>query len=127
MIAQYTAAGIVSEMKRLAVPASVDSIPSSAMQEDHVSMGWAAGRKLRRAIDGLSRVLAIEILTASRGVAMRDPKASAATGPIIDLVNAASRGPGPDRFLSPEIDAVVALVQSGQILATAEKTTGTLD
>ncbi|MEE2814617.1 MAG: histidine ammonia-lyase, partial [Actinomycetota bacterium] len=56
MIAQYAAAGIVSELKRLAVPASVDSIPSSAMQEDHVSMGWAAARKLRRAIDGLSRV-----------------------------------------------------------------------
>src|SRR4030095_2715850 len=53
MIAQYTAAGIVSELKRLAVPASVDSIPSSAMQEDHVSMGWAAARKLRRAVDGL--------------------------------------------------------------------------
>ena len=127
MIAQYTAAGIVSELKRLAMPASVDSIPSSAMQEDHVSMGWAAGRKLGRAIDGLSRVLAIEILTASRGAALRDAQASAATAPIIDLVNAASGGPGPDRFLSPEIDAVVALVQSGQILATAEKTTGTLD
>ena len=55
MIAQYTAAGIVSELKRLASPASVDSIPSSAMQEDHVSMGWAAGRKLLRAIDGLAR------------------------------------------------------------------------
>ena len=53
MIAQYTAAGIVSELKRLAVPASVDSIPSSAMQEDHVSMGWAAARKLRRAVDGV--------------------------------------------------------------------------
>ncbi|MCF8546324.1 MAG: histidine ammonia-lyase [Microbacteriaceae bacterium] len=127
MIAQYTAAGIVSELKRLAMPASVDSIPSSAMQEDHVSMGWAAGRKLRRAIDGLSRVLAIELLTAARGAALRDAKASAATGPVVDLVNAASGGPGPDRFLSPEIDAVVALVQSGQILATAEKTTGTLD
>ena len=61
MIAQYTAAGIVSELKRLAVPASVDSIPSSAMQEDHVSMGWHAARKLRRALDGLTRVLAIEI------------------------------------------------------------------
>ncbi|MER2137238.1 MAG: histidine ammonia-lyase, partial [Arthrobacter sp.] len=55
MIAQYTQAGIVSELKRLAVPASVDSIPSSAMQEDHVSMGWAAGLKLRRALDGLAR------------------------------------------------------------------------
>ena len=58
MIAQYTAAGIVSELKRLAVPACVDSIPSSAMQEDHVSMGWHAARKLRRAVDGLTRVLA---------------------------------------------------------------------
>src|SRR5690606_35627411 len=48
MIAQYTQAAIVSELKRLAVPASVDSIPSSAMQEDHVSMGWSAARKLRR-------------------------------------------------------------------------------
>ncbi len=57
MIAQYTQAAIVSELKRLAVPASVDSIPSSAMQEDHVSMGWSAARKLRRAIDGLARVL----------------------------------------------------------------------
>ena len=70
MIAQYTAAGIVSELKRLAVPASVDSIPSSAMQEDHVSMGWAAARKLRRAVDGLARVLAIELLTATRGTAL---------------------------------------------------------
>jgi histidine ammonia-lyase len=127
MIAQYTAAGIVSEMKRLAVPASVDSIPSSAMQEDHVSMGWAAGRKLRRAIDGLSRVLAIELLSAARGAALRGVDASVATGPIIALVNTASGGPGPDRFLSPEIDAVVELVQSGQILATAEKTIGSLD
>ncbi|MCW2756584.1 MAG: hutH, partial [Nocardioidaceae bacterium] len=59
MIAQYTQAAIVSEMKRLAAPASVDSIPSSAMQEDHVSMGWSAARKLRRSVDGLTRVLAV--------------------------------------------------------------------
>ena len=127
MIAQYTAAGIVSELKRLAAPASVDSIPSSAMQEDHVSMGWSAGRKLRRAIDGLSRVLAIEILTAARGAALRDATGSPATQPVIDMVNKASGGPGADRFLSPEIDAVVELVQSGRILTTAEKTTGNLE
>jgi histidine ammonia-lyase len=66
MIAQYTQAAIVSELKRLAAPASVDSIPSSAMQEDHVSMGWSAARKLRRAVDGLTRVLAVELLTAHR-------------------------------------------------------------
>ena len=127
MIAQYTAAAIVSELKRLAAPASVDSIPSSAMQEDHVSMGWSAGRKLRRALDGLSRVLAIEILTAARGVALRNADASPATKPIVDLVNTATGGPGADRFLSPEIDAVVELVQSGRILATAEKSTGALN
>ena len=61
MIAQYTQAGLVSENKRLAVPACVDSIPSSAMQEDHVSMGWQAARKLRRAVDNLRRILAIEL------------------------------------------------------------------
>jgi histidine ammonia-lyase len=71
MIAQYTQAAIVSELKRLAAPASVDSIPTSAMQEDHVSMGWSAARKLRRSIDGLQRVLAIELMTAARGLEMR--------------------------------------------------------
>ena len=86
MIAQYTAAGIVSEMKRLAVPASVDSIPSSAMQEDHVSMGWAAARKLRRSVDGLTRVLAIELLTATRALDLRAPlEPAAATGAVRDL------------------------------------------
>ena len=73
MIAQYTQAAIVSELKRLAVPASVDSIPSSAMQEDHVSMGWSAARKLRRSVDGLTRVVAIEILTAARALDLRAP------------------------------------------------------
>ncbi len=71
MIAQYTQAAIVSELKRLAVPASVDSIPSSAMQEDHVSMGWSAARKLRRSVDGLTRVVAIELMTAARGLELR--------------------------------------------------------
>ncbi len=127
MIAQYTAAGIVSELKRLAVPASVDSIPSSAMQEDHVSMGWAAGRKLRTAIDGLSRVLAIEILTACRGIALRSVSPSPANRPVVDIVNGVTGGPGPDRFLSPAIEAVVDLVQSGRILSTTEAVTGALD
>src|ERR671917_320787 len=86
MIAQYTAAGIVSELKRLAVPASVDSIPSSAIQEDHVSMGWHAARKLRTAVDGLTRVLAIEILTAARALDLRAPlEPAAATGAVRDL------------------------------------------
>jgi histidine ammonia-lyase len=118
MIAQYTAAGIVSELKRLAVPASVDSIPSSAMQEDHVSMGWHAARKLRRSIDGLTRVLAIEVLTAARALDLRAPlEPAAATGAVRDAVRAAGvAGPGPDRHLSPEIEAVVRLVDDGSLL-----------
>lgn len=127
MIAQYTAAGIVSELKRLAAPASVDSIPSSAMQEDHVSMGWAAGRKLRRAVDGLARVLAIEILTASRGAELRAPlEQGPATGAVTAALREAVAGPGPDRHLSPEIEAAVALVASGALADAAERVLGPL-
>ena len=128
MIAQYTAAGIVSELKRLAAPASVDSIPSSAMQEDHVSMGWAAARKLRRSLDGLGRVLAIEIMTAARGAELRAPLVPGpATGAVLAAVREVAEGPGPDRYLSPEIEAVVTLVQEGRILAAAEAVTGPLN
>lgn len=81
MIAQYTAAGIVSEMKRNAVPASVDSIPSSAMQEDHVSMGWAAARKLRRSIPAFARVLAVELLCSCRSFDFRKPYRPGAAAP----------------------------------------------
>jgi histidine ammonia-lyase len=118
MIAQYTAAGIVHELKRLAVPASVDSIPSSAMQEDHVSMGWHAARKLRRALDGLTRVLAIEILTAARALDLRAPLEPAApTAAVRDAIRAAGvAGPGPDRHLAPEIESVVRLVTTGALL-----------
>jgi histidine ammonia-lyase len=128
MIAQYTAAGIVNELKRLAVPASVDSIPSSAMQEDHVSMGWSAARKLRRAVDGLTQVLAIEVLTAARALDLRAPlQPSPATGAVRDAVRAAGvPGPGPDRRLSPQIQAVVEAVSAGAVLAAAETVTGPL-
>ncbi len=120
MIAQYTQAGIVSELKRLAAPASVDSIPSSAMQEDHVSMGWHAGRKLRRAVDGLGRVLAIEILTAARALDLRAPlRPGRPTGAVLDLIRTVVAGPGSDRHLAPEIDAVVDLVASGTITKVA--------
>ena len=128
MIAQYTQAAIVSEMKRLANPASVDSIPSSAMQEDHVSMGWSAARKLRRAVDGLSRVVAIEVLTAARALDLRAPlQPSPATGAVVRLLREAGiEGPGPDRHLSPEIETCVQLVQSGAVLAAAESVIGEL-
>jgi histidine ammonia-lyase len=122
MIAQYTAAGIVSELKRLAAPASVDSIPSSAMQEDHVSMGWAAARKLRRALDGLARVLAVELLTAAHALDLRAPlRPAAATAAVRDALRAAGvAGPGPDRFLAPDLEAVTGLVRDGAVLAAAQ-------
>jgi histidine ammonia-lyase len=128
MIAQYTQAAIVSEMKRLANPASVDSIPSSAMQEDHVSMGWSAARKLRRSVDGLTRVVAIEILTAARALDLRAPlEPSPATGAVVrTLRDAGIAGPGPDRHLSPEIETAVSLVHTGAVLAAAESVIGDL-
>jgi len=142
MIAQYTQAAIVSELKRLAAPASVDSIPSSAMQEDHVSMGWAAARKLRRSVDGLTRVLAIEVLTAARALDLRvstlrqaqDGAGSTngvamapATAAVVTLLrDAGIEGPGPDRHLSPEIEAAVELVRTGAVVAAAEAVIGEL-
>ena len=72
-----------------------------------MSMGWAAARKLRRAIDGLTRVLAIEVMTAARGLALRAPlEPGAATGAVVSLVAGVGAVPGPDRFLSPEIEAI---------------------
>ncbi|MEX1176977.1 MAG: histidine ammonia-lyase [Nitriliruptor sp.] len=128
MIAQYTQAAIVSDLKRLAVPASVDSIPSSAMQEDHVSMGWSAARKLRGALDGLTRVLAIEVMTAARALDLRAPLAPAdATAAVVAALRERVPGPGSDRYLSPELEATVDLVRSGALVAAAESVTGPLN
>jgi histidine ammonia-lyase len=113
MIAQYTQAGLVSENKRLSVPASVDSIPSSAMQEDHVSMGWHAGRKLRKVVQNLRRVLAIELVTAGRALEMRLPlKPAPVTGEMLTKLRQVVPGVGPDRFLSPELEAAERLLDS---------------
>jgi histidine ammonia-lyase len=126
MIAQYTAAGIVAELKRLAAPASVDSIPSSAMQEDHVSMGWAAGRKLRRAVDGLATVIAVELLAGARALDLRAPlEPAAATGAVLGAVRALGvPGPGPDRHLAPEIAALADAVRAGLIVDAAQAALG---
>jgi histidine ammonia-lyase len=127
MIAQYTQAAIVSELKRLAAPASADSIPSSAMQEDHVSMGWSAARKLRRAVDGLGRVISIEVLAAARALDLRAPLApAAATAAVRAGLRGTVPGPGPDRHLEPEIAAAVEFVTSGAAQAAAESVTGPL-
>jgi len=127
MLAQYTAAALVSDCRRQATPASVDSIPTSAMQEDHVSMAWAAALKLRRVVGNLARVLAIEIMTASRAVELRTPHQPApATRAVLEGVRGQVPGIGPDRYLAPEVDLMTGLVTSGQILAWAESVTGPL-
>jgi histidine ammonia-lyase len=104
MIAQYTQAALVSENKRLSVPASVDSIPSSAMQEDHVSMGWHAARKLRKVVDNLRRIIAVELIAAARAVELRAPlRPAPITGELISILRERVPGMGPDRDLGEEL------------------------
>jgi histidine ammonia-lyase len=113
MIAQYTQAGLVSENKRLAAPASVDSIPSSAMQEDHVSMGWHAGRKLRKVVDNLRMILAVELTAAARAVELRAPhQPSPISAELIARLRKVVPGMGTDRFLAPELAAAAELLRS---------------
>ena len=118
MIAQYTQAALVSENRRLANPASVDSIPSSAMQEDHVSMGWSAARKLRTAINNLSHIIAIELVTAARAIELRAPLApSPVTQKIIHALRETVGGAGSDRYLSPELRAAQEFVAAGRVMS----------
>ncbi|CAM5544833.1 histidine ammonia-lyase [Streptomyces xanthochromogenes] len=128
MIAQYTQAALVSEMKRLAVPASADSIPSSAMQEDHVSMGWSAARKLRTSVDNLARIIAVEMYAATRGIELRKglTPAPASQAAIAAARAAGVQGPGPDRFLAPDLAAADAFVREGRLVAAVETVTGRL-
>ncbi|MFI0712056.1 histidine ammonia-lyase [Streptomyces inhibens] len=128
MIAQYTQAALVSELKRLAAPASVDSIPSSAMQEDHVSMGWSAARKLRTAIDNLTRIVAVELYASTRAVEMREGLTPApATRAVLDAVRTAGiEGPGGDRFLAPDLEGAYAFVRAGKLVTAVESVTGKL-
>ncbi|GAA1506311.1 histidine ammonia-lyase [Dactylosporangium maewongense] len=127
MIAQYTAAGIVAENRRLASPASVDSLPTSGMQEDHVSMGWAATRKLRTVLDNLCSILAVELLSAVRGLQLRAPLTPSVAGRIaMAAVEEHAGGPGPDVFLAPVLEAVRATVSGPALRAAIEREVGTL-
>jgi histidine ammonia-lyase len=98
------------------------------MQEDHVSMGWSAARKLRTAVDNLTRVLAVELYAATRAVELREGLTPApATQAVIDAVREAGvQGPGPDRFLAPDLAAADAFVREGRLLAAVETVTGPL-
>jgi histidine ammonia-lyase len=128
MIAQYTQAAMVAENRRLATPAGVDSLPTSAMQEDHVSMGWGAARKLRTSIANLGRVLAVELVCAGRGIDLRAPLLpGTGTGAALRALRGVVPGFGPDRWLSPELSAAEELVTSGALLESVELAIGGLD
>jgi histidine ammonia-lyase len=119
MIAQYTQAAMVSDSKRLAAPASVDSIPSSAMQEDHVSMGWGAARKLRKSLENLTSVLGVELYSAARALELRKTEPSPVTGAVLSLLRTHVAGPGQDRFLSPELAQTSRLIGEGRVVRAA--------
>ena len=127
MVAQYTAAALVAENRRLAAPASVDSVPTSGMQEDHVSMGWGAALKLRSVLDNLASILAVELCAAARAQELRHPlEPSPATGAVRDLLRKHVPGVGPDRVIAPELAAAEALIRSGEVVAAAESVVGRL-
>jgi histidine ammonia-lyase len=128
MIAHYTQAAMAMEAKRLAMPASTESLPTSAMQEDHVSNGWAAARQLRRAVDNLRRVLAVELVCAAAAIDLRSPlQPGPATGSALAVLRARVAGPGPDRWLSPDLRAAEQLLADGTVLSAVESTIGTLE
>jgi histidine ammonia-lyase len=127
MIAQYTAAGIVAENRRLAAPASVDSLPTSGMQEDHVSMGWAAAKKLRTVLDNLTSLLAVELLAAVRGLQLRAPlRPSPAGRAAIAAIAPFAGEPGPDLFLAPVLEQTHAVVAGRALRSEIEAAIGTL-
>jgi histidine ammonia-lyase len=116
MIAQYTAAALVAENRVLCHPASVDSVPTSGLQEDHVSMGWGAGRKLGSVLDNVVRVLAVELLCAAEGVDKRAPlRPGAGTAAVHDAVRRVVPPLDHDRPPGPAIEAIAALIEAGGV------------
>jgi histidine ammonia-lyase len=127
MLAQYTQAAMVAENRRLAVPASTDSLPTSAMQEDHVSMGWGAARKLRAVVANLRRILAVELTCAARALDLRAPlEPGPGTAAARAAVRAVVAGPGPDRRVAPELAEAESLVVSDVVVEAVEGAIGSL-
>jgi histidine ammonia-lyase len=128
MIAHYTQVAMAIEAKRLAAPASIESLPTSAMQEDHVSNGWAAARQLRKAVANLARVLAVELVCAGAAIDLRAPLLpGAGTAAALAVLRQRVAGPGPDRWLSPDLRAAESLLLDGSILSSVESVVGPLE
>lgn len=127
MLAQYTAAALVAENRVLSHPASIESIPTSGSQEDHVSMGWGAGRKLWEVLDNAARVLAVEMLCAVQGIDYRSPlRPAAGTGAAVAALRAVVPTLGEDRALAGEIEAVAQMVEAGELIEAVEEALGGL-
>jgi histidine ammonia-lyase len=128
MIAQYTAAALVAENRRLAHPASADSMATSAMQEDHVSLGWAAARNLRQILANVARILAVEAVCAAHAIDLRAPLLPGPAGAAaLALLRTRIAPPGPDRYLAPDLAAAEALIRTGQLREAVEAIIGTLE
>ncbi|MGI9666317.1 MAG: histidine ammonia-lyase [Acidimicrobiia bacterium] len=113
MLTQYTAAAIVAENKVLAHPASVESIPTSGLQEDHVSMGFGAARKLETVLDNTAKVIAVELMCAAQGLEQREASPAAGTKHVLDLVRSVCDPLVEDRPPGPDIERIAELIETG--------------
>jgi histidine ammonia-lyase len=126
MLAQYTQAALVTECRRLAVPASVDSIPTSGTTEDHVSMGWHAGLKALRSIECAALVVGVEALCATQALDFREPPSAPALAAVREHVRSEVSRLSVDRYLAPDIETVGRMVREGELLEAAETVAGPL-
>ncbi|MDQ3991987.1 MAG: histidine ammonia-lyase [Actinomycetota bacterium] len=127
MLAQYTQAALVTECKMLAAPASLDSIPTSGAQEDHVSMGWLAGLQLRDVVEHVRVVLAVEAVCAAQGLDLRRPmEPGPGTGAARDAVRRSIPTLEEDREVAGDIARAVTLLRDGAIVAEAAERVGGL-
>ena len=128
MISHYTAASLAEENRRLALPASVGSLPASAMQEDHNSMGWSAGRKLRTTLENLGRILGIEAVCAARALELRAPlQPGPATTAVLKRIRREVPSMEEDRFLAPDLNTAKEMVRAGELVRSAEAVIGALE
>jgi histidine ammonia-lyase len=123
MITQYTAAAIVAENKVLSHPASVESIPTSGLQEDHVSMGWGAARKLDMILTNTARVIAVELMCGAQGVEQRPLRPAPGTAAVRDTVRTVCRSLVEDRPPGPDIMAIAELINAGAFSDIDEEST----
>ena len=122
MLAQYTAAALVAENRVLSHPASVESIPTSGSQEDHVSMGWGAAMKLRDVLRNTANVIAVELICAAQGCERRAPLEPApGTAAILEAVRSVVPPLVADRPVGADIEATAQLIKAGGIGVAMER------